>query len=120
MVDDDLTYYLLSICLPTYLLFESLADRLATALCVFGFYFAACAQRRDISLSRFLSYLLIMGRTRAVSNATSTSGEAPTQVGMEACKRKRKALTAAAAKELGSMYDYLAKVVLLGPSGAGK
>ena len=23
-------------------------------------------------------------------------------------------------QELGSMYDYLAKVVLLGPSGAGK
>lgn len=23
-------------------------------------------------------------------------------------------------KELGSMYDYLAKIILLGPSGAGK
>ncbi|KAF2128192.1 ras-domain-containing protein [Dothidotthia symphoricarpi CBS 119687] len=42
----------------------------------------------------------MMGRNRATSNATSTS-DAPTQ-------------------ELGSMYDYLAKVVLLGPSAAGK
>jgi hypothetical protein len=25
-----------------------------------------------------------------------------------------------AAEELGSMYDYLAKVILLGPSGCGK
>ncbi|CAA9966893.1 GTPase SAR1 [Pyrenophora teres f. maculata] len=42
-----------------------------------------------------------MGRNRAVSNASTRSGEPPLQ-------------------ELGSMYDYLAKVVLLGPSGAGK
>ncbi|KAJ4350790.1 hypothetical protein N0V95_004402 [Ascochyta clinopodiicola] len=42
-----------------------------------------------------------MGRNRATSIASTRSGEAPTQ-------------------ELGSMYDYLAKTVLLGPSGAGK
>ncbi|CAN9327808.1 unnamed protein product [Alternaria sp. RS040] len=42
-----------------------------------------------------------MGRNRAVSNASTRSSEPPLQ-------------------ELGSMYDYLAKVVLLGPSGAGK
>ncbi|KAI4680346.1 uncharacterized protein J4E84_007994 [Alternaria hordeiaustralica] len=41
-----------------------------------------------------------MGRNRAVSNASTRSSEPPLQ-------------------ELGSMYDYLAKVVLLGPSGAG-
>ena len=28
--------------------------------------------------------------------------------------------TGAAYQELGSMYDYLAKVILLGPSGSGK
>ena len=28
--------------------------------------------------------------------------------------------TGAAVQELGSMYDYLAKVILLGPSGSGK
>lgn len=42
-----------------------------------------------------------MGRTRATSIASTRSGETTTQ-------------------ELGSMYDYLAKTVLLGPSGAGK
>jgi Ras-related protein Rab-4B len=42
-----------------------------------------------------------MGRTRALSNASTSHSSAPTQ-------------------ELGSMYDYLAKIVLLGPSGAGK
>ena len=29
-------------------------------------------------------------------------------------------MTGAAYQELGSMYDYLAKVILLGPSGSGK
>ncbi|KAF2450593.1 ras-domain-containing protein, partial [Karstenula rhodostoma CBS 690.94] len=42
-----------------------------------------------------------MGRPRKESNASSRSGEET-------------------ARELGSMYDYLAKVILLGPSGAGK
>lgn len=42
-----------------------------------------------------------MGRNRATSIASTRSGETTTQ-------------------ELGSMYDYLAKTVLLGPSGAGK
>ncbi|KAF1954485.1 ras-domain-containing protein [Byssothecium circinans] len=42
-----------------------------------------------------------MGRPRKESNASSRSGEQP-------------------ARELGSMYDYLAKVILLGPSSAGK
>ncbi|CAO2658064.1 Nn.00g073240.m01.CDS01 [Neocucurbitaria sp. VM-36] len=42
-----------------------------------------------------------MRRNRAASNASTRSGEQPVQ-------------------ELGSMYDYLAKIVLLGPSGAGK
>ncbi|PSN66600.1 ras-domain-containing protein [Corynespora cassiicola Philippines] len=42
-----------------------------------------------------------MGRARASSTASTRSGEPPTQ-------------------ELGSMYDYLAKIILLGPSGAGK
>ncbi|KAF1924788.1 ras-domain-containing protein [Didymella exigua CBS 183.55] len=42
-----------------------------------------------------------MGRKRATSMASTRSGETTTQ-------------------ELGSMYDYLAKTVLLGPSGAGK
>ncbi|KAF2680979.1 ras-domain-containing protein [Lentithecium fluviatile CBS 122367] len=42
-----------------------------------------------------------MGRPRKESNASSRSGEQP-------------------ARELGSMYDYLAKVILLGPSAAGK
>ncbi|KAH7138707.1 P-loop containing nucleoside triphosphate hydrolase protein [Dendryphion nanum] len=45
-----------------------------------------------------------MGRTRATSNASTTSGGA----------------AAARDQELGSMYDYLAKIILLGPSGAGK
>ncbi|KAF2868819.1 P-loop containing nucleoside triphosphate hydrolase protein [Massariosphaeria phaeospora] len=43
-----------------------------------------------------------MGRARAASNASSKSSEAPME------------------QELGSMYDYLAKIILLGPSGAGK
>ncbi|KAF2638435.1 GTP-binding protein ypt4 [Massarina eburnea CBS 473.64] len=42
-----------------------------------------------------------MGRPRKESNASSRSGEQP-------------------ARELGNMYDYLAKVILLGPSSAGK
>ncbi|KAF9729061.1 hypothetical protein PMIN06_003315 [Paraphaeosphaeria minitans] len=42
-----------------------------------------------------------MGRPRKESNASSRSGEET-------------------ARELGSMYDYLAKIILLGPSGAGK
>lgn len=42
-----------------------------------------------------------MGRSRALSNASSRNSEPP-------------------GRELGNMYDYLAKVVLLGPSGAGK
>ncbi|KAJ5895523.1 Ras-related protein RABA1b [Penicillium taxi] len=43
-----------------------------------------------------------MGRSRGLSNATDVSS-VPDQD-----------------QELGSMYDYLAKVILLGPSGAGK
>ncbi|KAF1829347.1 hypothetical protein BDW02DRAFT_634506 [Decorospora gaudefroyi] len=43
-----------------------------------------------------------MGRNRAASNASTTRSSEPRL------------------QELGSMYDYLAKVVLLGPSGAGK
>ena len=33
---------------------------------------------------------------------------------------KRSIADAELVQELGSMYDYLAKIVLLGPSGAGK
>ncbi|KAF2470948.1 GTP-binding protein YPTC4 [Lindgomyces ingoldianus] len=44
-----------------------------------------------------------MGRPRATSNASTNSTSAP-----------------ARDQELGSMYDYLAKIILLGPSGAGK
>ncbi|KAF2707269.1 ras-domain-containing protein, partial [Pleomassaria siparia CBS 279.74] len=43
-----------------------------------------------------------MGRPRATSNASTRSGETTGD------------------QELGSMYDYLAKIILLGPSGAGK
>ncbi|ORY12407.1 P-loop containing nucleoside triphosphate hydrolase protein [Clohesyomyces aquaticus] len=44
-----------------------------------------------------------MGRPRATSNASTNSTSAH-----------------ARDQELGSMYDYLAKIILLGPSGAGK
>lgn len=47
-----------------------------------------------------------MGRARATSNASTAS-----TAGGAAASRDQ---------ELGSMYDYLAKIILLGPSGAGK
>jgi hypothetical protein len=59
-----------------------------------------------------------MVRNRAASASSSKSGEPPVQVGTRIAEVARR--LSDLWQELGSMYDYLAKIVLLGPSGAGK
>ena len=61
-----------------------------------------------------------MTRPRKSSGASEESGgTAPEQVGYSQDRRMR-GLMLTTAQELGSMYDYLAKIILLGPSGTGK
>jgi hypothetical protein len=66
-----------------------------------------------------------MARQRKNSMASDTSVPDSTQVGKRwpasVTLTEMRALTrSTCVQELSSMYDYLAKVILLGPSGAGK
>lgn len=62
-----------------------------------------------------------MARQRRGSNVSSNSSLAVNdQVFLPHRYSKPLLTTGAAYQELGSMYDYLAKVILLGPSGSGK
>ena len=62
-----------------------------------------------------------MARQRRGSNVSSNSSLAVNdQVFLPRCYSKTLLTTGAAFQELGSMYDYLAKIILLGPSGSGK
>lgn len=68
-----------------------------------------------------------MARQRRGSNVSNTSSM-PAERGDQVCHHLRNGWGAPELQadhnyliqELGSMYDYLAKIVLLGPSGTGK
>ena len=60
-----------------------------------------------------------MARQRRGSNVSSNSS-GNDQVNVAPLLLDKVLTTGAAYQELGSMYDYLAKVILLGPSGSGK
>ena len=59
-----------------------------------------------------------MARPRRSSNV-SNSSSMPEQVSPLLLQQHHQSLTTPL-KELGNMYDYLAKIILLGPSGSGK
>jgi hypothetical protein len=67
-----------------------------------------------------------MARPRKTSIASETSNPDSTQVRFAPTSTLQQnlhfliPLANSIHQELGSMYDYLAKIILLGPSGAGK
>ena len=63
-----------------------------------------------------------MARQRRGSNVSNDSSlpERNDQVRLHSRPGSCTGLTILTLQELGSMYDYLAKVILLGPSGSGK
>ena len=69
--------------------------------------------------SSSISSIIMMARPRRSSTASDATSIPERQQVINTCKMlEHHVLTVE--QELGSMYDYLAKIILLGPSGAGK